>query len=627
MLLSGLCPLLRRAVLPSTPISAAAAAAAASVSVLRPCPSASSSSPMSSASERAARSLGSRILFAQDDPTGEVPDGFAMVKEGSAKVLFHVPDRDSKEVFYNEVQETNRDLSIACIRTFDALRRQETEQRLRAKSELAAREGRSSASASDTQVQDLRIFEGLAASGIRSIRYWQEIPNVGTIVVNDLEEAAVESIRRNQELNGITSPGFVPNRGDASMVMYQHREAGENFHVVDLDPYGSAIPFMDAGVQAVSNGGLLCVTCTDASVLCGNNPETCFYKYGAVPLHYEYGHEMAVRIVLASLAASAGRYQRYIEPQLSLFVDFYIRVFVRVYRKPSIAKETFSRIGMIHQSTGCDSFYVQPLGRVLPGKKEHLKKFTWAQVQVPSRCPETGRKMHIGGPVWIDRLHNPDFVQAMLQHLDSHGSDFNTLPRLNAMLHCADQELPVPLYYIPSSMCKKLHLSVPSIQLIRSAIMNMGYSVSVTHCNSQGLKTDCPPEKLWDILRAYSASIDFTPKGEISKSILSKKPSCEVDFTYREEGSRSSRKVPLFLPNPAENWGPKSRASGKKRSSSEALTSSSSSSSASTVSSGEGISLSTVATQVISSSAEEPEQKRVHSAVQAEDQEGEKASS
>ena len=76
------------------------------------------------------------------------------------------------------------------------------------------------------------------------------------------------------------------------MVMYQHREAGENFHVVDLDPYGSAIPFMDAGVQAVSNGGLLCVTCTDASVLCGNNPETCFYKYGAVPLHYEYGHEM-----------------------------------------------------------------------------------------------------------------------------------------------------------------------------------------------------------------------------------------------------------------------------------------------------------------------------------------------
>ncbi len=49
--------------------------------------------------------------------------------------------------------------------------------------------------------------------------------------------------------------------------MYQHMEgpnlAGkEQFDVIDLDPYGSAAPFMDAAVQAVANGGMLCVTCT-----------------------------------------------------------------------------------------------------------------------------------------------------------------------------------------------------------------------------------------------------------------------------------------------------------------------------------------------------------------------------
>jgi hypothetical protein len=62
--------------------------------------------------------------------------------------------------------------------------------------------------------------------------------------------------------------------------------------VVDLDPYGTAAPFIDAAVQCVndggegskgnlrdalaergapSNSGLLCVTCTDLSVLATNN--------------------------------------------------------------------------------------------------------------------------------------------------------------------------------------------------------------------------------------------------------------------------------------------------------------------------------------------------------------------
>lgn len=50
--------------------------------------------------------------------------------------------------------------------------------------------------------------------------------------------------------------------GDACMLMYQHRDPLEQFDVIDLDPYGSASPFLDPAVQAVADGGLLCVTCT-----------------------------------------------------------------------------------------------------------------------------------------------------------------------------------------------------------------------------------------------------------------------------------------------------------------------------------------------------------------------------
>ena len=50
--------------------------------------------------------------------------------------------------------------------------------------------------------------------------------------------------------------------GDAVMLMYQHKDAANRFDVIDLDPYGTASPFLDSAVQAVADGGLLCVTCT-----------------------------------------------------------------------------------------------------------------------------------------------------------------------------------------------------------------------------------------------------------------------------------------------------------------------------------------------------------------------------
>ena len=72
--------------------------------------------------------------------------------------------------------------------------------------------------------------------------------------------------------------------------MYNHRALSERFDVVDLDPYGTAAPFIDAAVQSVADNGelnhrywqcyvasyftskgLLCITCTDLAVLAGTN--------------------------------------------------------------------------------------------------------------------------------------------------------------------------------------------------------------------------------------------------------------------------------------------------------------------------------------------------------------------
>lgn len=70
---------------------------------------------------------------------------------------------------------------------------------------------------------------------------------------------------------------------------------------------------------------------TDMAVLAGGNAEVCFSKYGSYPLRGKHCHEMALRILLACIESHAIRHKRYIVPIISVHMDFYIRVFVRIF--------------------------------------------------------------------------------------------------------------------------------------------------------------------------------------------------------------------------------------------------------------------------------------------------------
>ena len=75
--------------------------------------------------------------------------------------------------------------------------------------------------------------------------------------------------------------------------MYQSKYPfSKRFTIIDIDPYGSPASFLDGAVQAVDDGGLLCITCTDMAGLCGNHGEASFAKYGAMPLKSKCCHEL-----------------------------------------------------------------------------------------------------------------------------------------------------------------------------------------------------------------------------------------------------------------------------------------------------------------------------------------------
>lgn len=97
---------------------------------------------------------------------------------------------------------------------------------------------------------------------------------IDTIYANDIDAGAVESIKQNVELNNVENL-VQASHDDAMNLLYSHRKVDNQFHVVDLDPYGTPAQFLgkfdfrrhffsfshsDGAVQCIKKNGVLCVT-------------------------------------------------------------------------------------------------------------------------------------------------------------------------------------------------------------------------------------------------------------------------------------------------------------------------------------------------------------------------------
>uniref|UniRef100_A0AAY4F1H4 tRNA (guanine(26)-N(2))-dimethyltransferase n=1 Tax=Denticeps clupeoides TaxID=299321 RepID=A0AAY4F1H4_9TELE len=508
--------------------------------------------------------------------------GETVVREGRAAILFP----NANEVFYNPVQEFNRDLTCAVITEFarETLAQKgvrvvvpgERERVVVCVSENKEstdgqvvkdeeEDGLASISVGEQCQQGLRILEGLAASGLRSVRFALEVPGIRSITANDFSARAASLIARNANFNKV-SHLLQASQRDASMLMYESRGRKERYDVIDLDPYGSPSPFLDAAVQAVGDGGLLCITCTDMAVMAGNSGETCYSKYGSVSIKAKFCHEMALRIILHSLDQRAAVYQRYIEPLLSVSVDFYIRVFIKVHTGQATVKNSASKQALVYNCIGCGTFHLQRMGkRTNQGKSMKYSAATGPPVQ--ENCQHCGQKHQLGGPIWAEQLHDVPFVQKVLSAVSSNPTRFGTSKRIEGVLSMVTEELQdVPLYYTLDHLSSTVHCNTPSMLQFRSALLHAGHRVSLSHACKNAVKTDAPSRVMWDLVRCWE-KINPVKRERLSETspafhILSTEPLLQACFDLREDANPQSRRRHLtrFQENPQANWGPKARA-------------------------------------------------------------------
>lgn len=407
-----------------------------------------------------------------------------------------------------------------------------------------------------------RILDALSATGLRALRYAQEIPFATSIVANDMDRKAVESMGLNVKHNRLESK-ITPNTGNAIGHMYHVAFPPDDSHgpdhvsakydVIDLDPYGTAAPFVDAALHAINDGGMLCVTCTDSGVFasCGY-PEKTFSLYGGMPIKGGHSHEGGLRLVLHSIASAAAKQGIAIEPLLSLSIDFYLRVFVRVRKSPAEVKFLAGKTMLTYNcDNGCGAWTTQMLGRNTQQASSKGDNTFWKYsiAQAPSAntlCDHCGSKTHVAGPMWAGPIHNAVFIELMLKDVSTADKEvYGTTDRIEGMLDTALDEIYVskhvpekgpahddlipktvpeqidemPFFVIPSALSKVIHAQAPSEAAFKGALRHAGYRATRSHCKPGSIKTEAPWTAIWEIMREWVRQKSPIKEGKVKENM------------------------------------------------------------------------------------------------------------
>jgi tRNA (guanine26-N2/guanine27-N2)-dimethyltransferase len=287
-----------------------------------------------------------------------------------------------------------------------------------------------------------RALDLLGGSGVRGLRIEKEC-NMD-VTINEKNREALKFIHRNKELNGSNARITECNA---------ERCFPDGFYdYIDIDPYGTPVPFLDGAFKSIRNKGIIGITSTDVSNLAGTNPDKTFYLYHSIPERNYLKHEVGMRILIAYVSRRAAEYGFGIEPLLSYFGGYYYRIFFRVRRGKKWAVGSLS--------------YVQEIfGR------GYFRKI---------------------GPLWIGNLHsNAEYT--IPSNLESEKEILNLLRISN------DENL--LFFYSTEELGRFSGGIMPRIDNLINRLREQGYRASRTQFSPVGLKTNCTLPCILKILK------------------------------------------------------------------------------------------------------------------------------
>lgn len=385
---------------------------------------------------------------------------YKTIVEGTTKVSVPVPPKDATfppsaaPVFYNPEMELNRDITVAATSAF-------VEKLLSQKNILK---------------EEVRYVDAFSASGIRGLRIAGEVGIHATM--NDWSTDAFEMIKENIKINGLEEKTLATHK-NANVLLQEQK-----FHIVDIDPFGTPSPFLDAASASVRN--MLSVTATDTAPLCGAHLKAGIRKYAAVPLNTEYHREMGLRVLLGACARELAKHEKGMKPLLSHVTRHYVRTYLEVLPGIKQTDQTLKSIGFSIHCPKCGF-----RGPVY-GLAVHIEK----------QCPVCGMPTQIAGPLWLGSFREKAFCDEVISELETH--PLNTKDKAKKIITSCRDELDIPMFYDQHVICKELGVSATGIKILIETLKAHGFEASRTHFSGTSFRTDAPITKIKEIIRAFS---------------------------------------------------------------------------------------------------------------------------
>ncbi|KOB62157.1 hypothetical protein PFHG_03900 [Plasmodium falciparum HB3] len=143
-------------------------------------------------------------------------------------------------------------------------------------------------------------------------------------------------------------------------------------------------------------------------------------------------------------------------------------------------------------------------------------KYKSTKLNISKICEECGGDILIGGPIYIGKLHNEDFLHtciSLLENLEQYNlNTIKTRERILINFRCLKQEINIPLYYNLPSLFRNFKICSFSRKLLVNALLNLNYEVSYFHKDPDSVKTNAPNNVFMDIFRAIIFKINSKKK-------------------------------------------------------------------------------------------------------------------
>ncbi|MDP3765468.1 MAG: tRNA (guanine(26)-N(2))-dimethyltransferase [Nanoarchaeota archaeon] len=351
-----------------------------------------------------------------------------IINEGIIKLKVPKAEKISKRmgVFYNPVMSLNRDISILLLNSINK--------------------------------SNLQIADPLAATGVRSIRFLKESNNnkIKKIYINDYGKKAIELIKQNLTLNKIrykNNEKVTICNEDANLFLL----TSTGFDYIDIDPFGTPNPFLDAACKRIARDGILAVTATDTSALCGTFPRACLRKYWALPRKNAIMHETGLRILIRKIQLVAAQYDKALTPVFSYSKEHYMRVFLKNEKGKNKVDEILKGHNLFDNA----------------------------------------------GPMWMGRLWDNKLLSMMYKNVLKNkilNKNMELIKFLKAIKE--ESEIDAVGFYDLHDICEKNKIKMmQKKEIIKNKIKKLGYKVSDTHFKGVAIRSNIPIDKLVRILK------------------------------------------------------------------------------------------------------------------------------